>query len=569
MAAKVDRQERWMKSAQGEQEAINAQIQRLSRLHDQLQGDYESLDGMSTDQLASLMSRLDTLESADHNAEAKLAEFEQKIGQIPSDQLASLMSKIASLEADDQTVEAKLSEFEQKINQIPTGQLTSMTSMMSKINALEADDQTVEAKLAGFEQKIDQIPTEQLASLMSKIASLEADDQSVEAKLAGFEQKINEVSTDPSVSLISRIDSLEAEDQAVEAKLSEFEQKTNDIEALVQALEAGLATQERTVEGFKGELEKVSNLAAQNQEHTLRLEGQAQDHAATLTALKMNVSRQTALHEELTAGKGGISRSSGELDRKVEELGKANNVLKFDTLKQSTNLDKLSSSLNVRSWALGALSFLAIATVLLAFLHTQGEIASNRDVFYAELAAIERTPGSQDQSGATGKAVIRELQRLNTSMAKLARLESKPWPRDPELKLVQRDMAELTDEISSLKTRMDEAQTKRTAYRTDFPRVAVVSAVDLGTSSLGGGDSREYTIQLMGGFRKSSIAGFVRENGLARDVALFELEYQGKPWFVLLYGKYTSFEQASNTLHSLPEELTRHKAWIRYLPRSL
>ena len=530
MAAKVDRQERWMESAQGNQEAVNAQIQRLSRSHDQLQGDYESLDGMSTDQLASLMSRLDTLESADQNVETKLAEFAQKIGQIPSDQLASLMSKIASLEAGDQTVAAKLAELEQK-----TGQ----------------------------------IPSDQLASVMSKIASLEADDQTVAAKLAGVEQKISAIATDPSTSLMSKIDSLEADDHAVEAKLSEFEQKTNDIETLVQALEAGLATQERTVESFKGELEKLSNLAAQNREHTLRLEGQAQDHAATLTALKTDVSRQTALHEELAAVKGGISRGSEELDKKVKELGKANDALKFDALKQSTNLDKLSSRLNVRSWALGALSFLAIGTVLLAFLHTQGEIASNRDVFYAELAAVELTPGSQGQSGATGKAVIQELQRLNASMAKLARLESKPWPRDPEFKLVQRDMAELTDEISSLKTRMDEAQARRTAYRTDFPRVAVVSAADLGTPSLAGGDSREYTIQLIGSFRKSSIAGFVRENELARDAALFELQHQGKPWFVLLYGKYTSFEQASNTLNSLPGELTRHKAWIRYLPRSL
>ena len=212
---------------------------------------------------------------------------------------------------------------------------------------------------------------------------------------------------------------------------------------------------------------------------------------------------------------------------------------------------------------------MAIAAVAFSFLHTQGEIARNRDVFYAELTAIERLPTQQDSSGTTGKAVIRELQRLNASMAKLAKLESKTWPKDPEIQLVQRDLADLSEDISSLRTRMDEATTSRTTYQTGYPKVSAVSVPEIGTPSLAGGDSKEYTIQLIGSFRKYSIGAFITDNELARDATLFELEHQGKPWFVLLYGKFTSYEQASNALASLPEELKRHKAWIRYLPRSL
>ena len=771
----VDRQQRRIEDAQGEQEAMQAQIQRLSRLHDQLQGDYESLDQMSTDQLTSLISRLDTLETLDRDVEAKIAELEQKIRQAPAevpadqlvslvsridalgadeqavraklselekkiqegpseipgdqlaslisridalgadeqavrtkiaeleqriqegptdirtDQLSSMMSKIDSLDADEQAVRAKLSEFEQKINQLPSEIPTELATeiateiatdqlatAMSKINELGADEQAVAAKVAELEQKIDQIPTDQLASLalkinalgadeqavaskvaaleqqlgqiptdqlaalaskinalganeqavVSKVAALEqqlgqiptdrlasltgkidaleageqtagaklaaleqrvnqipaddlaalkakvntlgAGDQIVEAKLAEFERKLTQAPGNQSASLASKIDSLEADEQAVETKLSEFEQKARDVEALVQSLESGLATQERAMEGLKSELEKVAGIAAQTQERTIRLEGQGQDHTVSLNELKKDVGRQAALQEELKAVKNGVSRSSEEMVKKVEELGRAKDALKSDATRQVMNLENLSSSLNLRSWVLAGLSLLAIASVAFTFLHTQGEIARNRDVFYAELTAIERLPAQQDDSTATGKSVVRELQRLNTSMAKLARLESKPWPKDPEVRLVQQDLEELADEIASLKTRMDEAAAAaRTIYEAGYPKVSPVSVPELGVASLGGGDSREYTIQLIGSFQKSSIGAFISDNELARDAALFELEHQGKPWFVLLYGKFTSYTQAAIALESLPEELKRHKAWIRYLPRSL
>ncbi len=768
---KVGRQERRIENAQGEQETMQAQIQRLSRLHDQLQGDYESLDQMSTDQLTSLISRLDTLETLDRDVEAKIAELEQKIRQapaeipadqldslvsridslgadeqvvrtklaeleqkiqegpseIPTDQLASLISKIDALGADEQAVRtklaeleqkisegsadqltslmskidsldadepagrAKLSEFEQKINQLPSEIPTELATeiateiatdqlatAMSKINALGADEQAVAAKVAALEQKIDRIPTDQLASLgwkinalgadeqavASKVAALEqklgqiptdqlaalaskinalgadeqaagaklaaleqtlgqiptdqlasltgkidaleageqtagaklaaleqrvnqipadelaslkakvstlgAGDQIVEAKLAEFERKLNQIPGDQSASLVSKIDSLEADEQAVETKLSEFEQKARDVEALVQSLESGLATQERAMEGLKSELEKVAGIAAQTQERTIRLEGQGQNHTVSLNELKKDVHRQAALQAEFKAVKNGVSRSSEELVRKVEELGRAKDALKSDATRQVMNLENLSSSLNLRSWVLAGLSFLAIASVAFTFLHTQGEIARNRDVFYAELTAIERLPAQQDDSAASGKSVVQELQRLNTSMAKLARLESKPWPKDPEVRLVQQDLEELAEEIASLKTRMDEAAAAaRTIYEAGYPKVSPVSVPELGAPSLGGGDSKEYTIQLIGSFRKGSIGAFIRDNELARDAALFELEHQGKPWFVLLYGKFTSYTQAAVALESLPEELKRHKAWIRYLPRSL
>ncbi|MCU7890120.1 MAG: SPOR domain-containing protein [Candidatus Thiodiazotropha sp. (ex Ustalcina ferruginea)] len=72
-----------------------------------------------------------------------------------------------------------------------------------------------------------------------------------------------------------------------------------------------------------------------------------------------------------------------------------------------------------------------------------------------------------------------------------------------------------------------------------------------------------YTIQLLGVSNKQSIASFANKHNLDGELAYIETE---KDWYILMYGLYGAFSEATTALESLSEELNRNQPWIRSVP---
>ncbi len=82
-------------------------------------------------------------------------------------------------------------------------------------------------------------------------------------------------------------------------------------------------------------------------------------------------------------------------------------------------------------------------------------------------------------------------------------------------------------------------------------------------------DSRSgehYAIQLVGVYRETGMLNFI--NRYAESLGEYPLsysisEYRGQPWYNLFYGDFESFEQAQNTLDTLPSALQNNAPWVR------
>ncbi|MFP8968124.1 AAA family ATPase [Pokkaliibacter sp. CJK22405] len=75
--------------------------------------------------------------------------------------------------------------------------------------------------------------------------------------------------------------------------------------------------------------------------------------------------------------------------------------------------------------------------------------------------------------------------------------------------------------------------------------------------------SSDYTLQMLGTRSESSAAEFIRKNGSGSDFAYFETEYKGAPWFVVVYGHYSSRDAAQQAANGLSDSLKKQKPWPR------
>ncbi len=76
-------------------------------------------------------------------------------------------------------------------------------------------------------------------------------------------------------------------------------------------------------------------------------------------------------------------------------------------------------------------------------------------------------------------------------------------------------------------------------------------------------EDEHYTIQLFGSFEQQAIIRFVKQYSLKGDMAQFSSRRNGKNWFSLLYGNYSSRENAAEALNKLAPRLRKNSPWIR------
>ncbi len=72
-----------------------------------------------------------------------------------------------------------------------------------------------------------------------------------------------------------------------------------------------------------------------------------------------------------------------------------------------------------------------------------------------------------------------------------------------------------------------------------------------------------YTLQVLGAYDKITLSKFLEQHKL-KEVAMYKTSFQGRNWYVLLYGNYSSYSKATTALAKLPASLRNStKPWIR------
>ncbi|MFM4943168.1 SPOR domain-containing protein [Aeromonas bivalvium] len=70
-----------------------------------------------------------------------------------------------------------------------------------------------------------------------------------------------------------------------------------------------------------------------------------------------------------------------------------------------------------------------------------------------------------------------------------------------------------------------------------------------------------YSVQLMGASNRPAVDKFVAEHRLAGKIWLYQTQFRGSPWFVVLQGDYGSAQQAKAAIRQLPPALLKGQPW--------
>lgn len=75
-----------------------------------------------------------------------------------------------------------------------------------------------------------------------------------------------------------------------------------------------------------------------------------------------------------------------------------------------------------------------------------------------------------------------------------------------------------------------------------------------------------YTLQILGAWTMADLQQFISANNLNKSkVFTFKTQFKGKPWYVLVYGNYSTPEQAKAATKQLPKKLQKLHPWVRPL----
>lgn len=76
-------------------------------------------------------------------------------------------------------------------------------------------------------------------------------------------------------------------------------------------------------------------------------------------------------------------------------------------------------------------------------------------------------------------------------------------------------------------------------------------------------NKNHYAIQILALHDKKNLELFVARSNLKGKARYYCGKFQSKPWYILIYGNYSSIQDAKKALAGLPENLKKHKPWIR------
>lgn len=74
---------------------------------------------------------------------------------------------------------------------------------------------------------------------------------------------------------------------------------------------------------------------------------------------------------------------------------------------------------------------------------------------------------------------------------------------------------------------------------------------------------KNYTLQLLGTSNEQKVKAFISEHKLKDKVYYFRTTYQGKPWYIVIYGNYVSRSIATAARDMLPAKLKKLQPWPR------
>ncbi|MDX2321207.1 MAG: SPOR domain-containing protein [Moritella sp.] len=75
--------------------------------------------------------------------------------------------------------------------------------------------------------------------------------------------------------------------------------------------------------------------------------------------------------------------------------------------------------------------------------------------------------------------------------------------------------------------------------------------------------AKNYTFQIAGLSSETQLKQYLSENELPENINTYQTQRNNKPWYVVLYGSFTSVEQANAAKLKLPAAVQKDKPWLK------
>ena len=99
--------------------------------------------------------------------------------------------------------------------------------------------------------------------------------------------------------------------------------------------------------------------------------------------------------------------------------------------------------------------------------------------------------------------------------------------------------------------------------KTDLQAVENTSNTVTGKAWVMAQPAKNYTFQIAGLSREIQLKQYLSENELSENIWTYQTQRNNKPWYVVLYGSFSSVEQANAAKLKLPASVQKDKPWLK------
>jgi DamX protein len=210
--------------------------------------------------------------------------------------------------------------------------------------------------------------------------------------------------------------------------------------------------------------------------------------------------------------------------------------------------------------------------VALVDINSEKQDLSNDSIVGAPIPVPDLVPVSETAVARSAEPKTEHELEQEAKLAMLSAVESaadlEAQPED-EIQKIQR----LENKILALQQQLEQEQQARRAIESKIQEVAYKPRQDQMPKKIASNTNEErhileipsknYTLQLLGASNEQKVREFIRDNNLSNKARYFRSSYQGKPWFIVIYGNYTNRASANAALASLPVNLKKLQPWPR------
>jgi septal ring-binding cell division protein DamX len=75
--------------------------------------------------------------------------------------------------------------------------------------------------------------------------------------------------------------------------------------------------------------------------------------------------------------------------------------------------------------------------------------------------------------------------------------------------------------------------------------------------------NKKYSLQMFGSYHLDDVQNLQKRLASKDETNIWHTEHNGKDWYVLTYGQYTSMAQATLAKDQLPDEVKQAGPWVR------